>query len=255
MGKFAEANVEFEKYLDLKFPANLDFDRDPKRKAIREKSEKRFAEWFTQKSKQGETAAKKFDNVLQIKDAANSIAAFARLGQITQNFSDMLFTAEIPKDVRSGEFAEDKVEAYCDALTEKAEPLAASSTQAAPPNLGEAIARGGIYYRVGGRARDQVFESLVALPGIPRPEHAGGLLVRVPVDVVPAGHLDDLDLVAEDGRVGQKLLLPHEPELARVHEERRGAQRLGRRGRRAQLPEAGDDGAAAVAVAEAAVCV
>ena len=34
-----------------------------------------------------------------IKDAANSIAAAARLGQISQNFSDALFTAEIPKDV------------------------------------------------------------------------------------------------------------------------------------------------------------
>jgi PTS system nitrogen regulatory IIA component len=56
------------------------------------------------------------------------------------------------------------------------EPLAASSIQAAPPNLGEAIARGGIYYRVGGRARDQVFESLVALPGIPRHINSAHLL-------------------------------------------------------------------------------
>jgi len=44
-------------------------------------------------------------------------------------------------------------------------PAAASGV---PPNLGAAIVRGGIYYRVGGRTRDQVFESLVALPGIPR---------------------------------------------------------------------------------------
>ena len=45
---------------------------------------------------------------------------------------------------------------------------AAPAAQTSPPNLGAAIVRGGIYYRVGGRTRDQVFESLVTLPGIPR---------------------------------------------------------------------------------------
>jgi PTS system nitrogen regulatory IIA component len=45
---------------------------------------------------------------------------------------------------------------------------AAPAAQTSPPNLGAAIVRGGVYYRVGGRTRDQVFESLVTLPGIPR---------------------------------------------------------------------------------------
>ncbi len=47
-------------------------------------------------------------------------------------------------------------------------PPATPVAQSVPPNLGEAITRGGIYYRVGGRTRDQVFDALVALPGIPR---------------------------------------------------------------------------------------
>lgn len=49
---------------------------------------------------------------------------------------------------------------------------AAPGSAAAPamplPNLGAAIQRGGIYYRVGGRNREQVFEAVVTLPGIPR---------------------------------------------------------------------------------------
>jgi TolA-binding protein len=130
MAKLAEADVEYEKYLDNKFPANLNFDPDPKYKAIKEKSLKRFNEWFTTKTKTAENASKKYAEVLAVKDAADSIAAAARLGQITQNFSDALFTAEIPKDVRTGEFADEKVEAYCDVLTEKAEPLAARSLEA-----------------------------------------------------------------------------------------------------------------------------
>jgi hypothetical protein len=68
--------------------------------------------------------------VLGIKDPANSITAVARIGQIAQNFSDALFTAQIPDNVRTGEFADEKVEAFCDALTEKAEPLEATSLAA-----------------------------------------------------------------------------------------------------------------------------
>ena len=61
--------------------------------------------------------------MLDIHDQANSVEAAARLGQITQEFSDQLFTAEIPANVRTGEFAEDASAAFCDALTEKAQPL------------------------------------------------------------------------------------------------------------------------------------
>ncbi|HZR84679.1 MAG TPA: PTS sugar transporter subunit IIA [Candidatus Binatia bacterium] len=53
---------------------------------------------------------------------------------------------------------------------------AGASPQTPPPNLGEAIVRGGVYYRVGGRTRDQVFESLVTLPGIPRHVNSALLL-------------------------------------------------------------------------------
>ena len=63
-------------------------------------------------------------------------AAAARIGQISQDFSDQLFTAEIPKEVRATQMidgydlAQDKVDAYCDALTTAAEPLAQKSLEA-----------------------------------------------------------------------------------------------------------------------------
>ena len=140
-GKFAEADVEFEKYLDIKFPANLNFgDGLPEHKkqndALSSKSKKRFDEFLVTKTKGADTANKKYEAVLAIKDSANSIAAAARLGQITQNYSDQLFTAEIPKDVRQSQMidgydiAQDKVDAYCDALTTAAEPLAEKSLTA-----------------------------------------------------------------------------------------------------------------------------
>jgi tetratricopeptide (TPR) repeat protein len=121
--KFAIADKDFEAYLELKFPQGLNFDPDPKKKAIAEKSKKRFDEWFTQRTKIGGAARSKYDSILQIKDAATSIATLARIAQISQNLSDALFTAAIPENVRTGEFADEKVEAFCDRMTEVAEPL------------------------------------------------------------------------------------------------------------------------------------
>jgi len=45
------------------------------------------------------------------------------------------------------------------------------SPGALPPSLADAIRRGGIHYRIDGRTRDQVFKSIVSLPGIP--SHVG----------------------------------------------------------------------------------
>jgi outer membrane protein assembly factor BamD (BamD/ComL family) len=141
LGKFAEADVEYEKYLDLKFPAGLNFgDGLPEHKAqneaVSKKSKARFDDWIKAKTKGAETANNKYGEVLAIKDNSNSIAAAAREGQITQNFSDALFTAEIPEEVRRTQMiegydiAQDKVDNYCDALTTAAEPLADKSLAA-----------------------------------------------------------------------------------------------------------------------------
>ncbi len=124
----ALADKDFEAYLTLSFPQNLNFD--PQNKAIKEKSLKRFDEWVKAKTKIGGEATKKYEEVLAIKDPANSIAAAARMGQITQNFSDALFTAEIPKDVSTGEFAEDKIDAFCDQMSTVADPLEKRSLEA-----------------------------------------------------------------------------------------------------------------------------
>jgi hypothetical protein len=130
VAKVAEADKDFEAYLEIRFPVGLNFDPAPEHKAIAAKSLKRFNEWFAQKDKLGGSARAKYNTVLAIKDPANSITAAARIGQIAQNFSDALFTAEIPNNVRTGEFADEKVEAFCDALTEKAEPLESTSLEA-----------------------------------------------------------------------------------------------------------------------------
>ncbi|MCP4446311.1 MAG: tetratricopeptide repeat protein [Myxococcales bacterium] len=121
--KFYLAGESYEKFLALKFPTKLDFS---KRNAKKKKdSDKRFLSWFTDKQKAAGELIKSYGVVRDIKGggAAWAVAAAARVGQTSQNFSDGLFTAEIPKDVRTGQFAEDSVAVYCDALTTKAAPL------------------------------------------------------------------------------------------------------------------------------------
>ncbi len=120
--KLADATVELEAYFTLAFPTNLDFSAQ--RPAVARKSMTRFDAWLGGKEAAGRRAAEKFSQVLSLKDNASSIAAAARIGQISQHFADALFTAEIPRDLRSGPYAEDQIESYCDVLTEKADPLA-----------------------------------------------------------------------------------------------------------------------------------
>ena len=128
LAKFHQAEVDYEKFLTIKFPEGLNFgDGTDATKAAAAKSLKRFEDWFKEKEKLAAKASLEYqDLVFKIKEPANAIAGAARFGQISQNFSDALFTAEIPTNIRQYEEA---VDVYCDALTEKAEPLEAASLQ------------------------------------------------------------------------------------------------------------------------------
>jgi tetratricopeptide (TPR) repeat protein len=114
---------DYEAFLGITFPQNLDFD--PKNKRRAEQSMKQFMSWFNRKQELGAKASQEYRSIVDITGggAHYAIAGAARIGQISQNFSDALFTAEIPRDVRTGQFAEDKVDAYCDELTTRAGPL------------------------------------------------------------------------------------------------------------------------------------
>ena len=57
--------------------------------------------------------------------------AAARLAQIYWRLASVIARGEIPADVRTGDFAEDKINTFCDALAEQAEPIQALGEQAA----------------------------------------------------------------------------------------------------------------------------
>src|SRR5262249_18021138 len=82
LAKLAEADKDFEAYLDVRFPVGLDFDPAPEKKAIVARSRKRFDDWFLQKQKAAGAVRGKYGAVLTVKDNADSIAAAARIGQL-----------------------------------------------------------------------------------------------------------------------------------------------------------------------------
>jgi tetratricopeptide (TPR) repeat protein len=121
--KFYLAEEEYERFLAVEFPEKLDFDPNNKKKS--EDSKKRFVKWIADKKKMMGRVGGMYRDIADIKGGgANwAVAAAARVGQSFQNFADGLYTAEVPKDVRTGQFAEDKWDAYCDQLTTEAAPL------------------------------------------------------------------------------------------------------------------------------------
>ncbi len=181
------ADRDFETYLTLKFPIGLNFD--PGNKPMKERSLKRFNDWVAEKTKAGGKATSQYEAILKIQDPANSIGAAARIGQISQNLSDILFTAEIPKDVRTGEFAEDKVDAFCDKMTEVADPLEKRSLEAYGVCLSESTKLGWfsdwskLCERELGQIKPEEYPTAAELRGEPN-------LVAPITDVEPAAKLE-----------------------------------------------------------------
>ncbi|HEX5062975.1 MAG TPA: hypothetical protein VFV99_26555 [Kofleriaceae bacterium] len=116
----------------LEFPKGLSFDPDPKNDTKRKASLKKVDELITQLTLVGGDARKFYEQKFTSDNAlATKAVAAARLAQVYQRLASTLARAEIPLDVRTGDFVHDKIEAFCDSLLDKAEPIAALAEQAA----------------------------------------------------------------------------------------------------------------------------
>jgi len=138
---FYQAEEQYEKFLRIEFPKDLDFQQPndyytPKQqksmKAKFEDSTKRFNKYFEEKSvltlKLAGDPAKNlqglYERVFPFKIAHWTIASAARVGQVWQNFADQMYTAEIPKDLKEEDsWGNRPREIYCDALMDKGEPI------------------------------------------------------------------------------------------------------------------------------------
>jgi hypothetical protein len=136
--KMMQGDEQYEKLLALRIPEKLDFTppdssqskakQEAQKKKVAE-SVKKFTTWFDSKTKQLSATQTIFQNIIQLKQAHWAIASAARIGQIFQDFSGQLYTAPIPappktpEGMTQDEFNQTYYDAYCDAMTDKAEPL------------------------------------------------------------------------------------------------------------------------------------
>jgi tetratricopeptide (TPR) repeat protein len=136
--RMVEGDVEYEKFLKMNIPDKLDFSPAPqgaspaKEKAAKkrlEENQKKFKKWNDDKIKQLQNAQKVYQSVILFKQAHWAIAASARIGQLFQDYSGQLYTAPVPKagsapaGYDQAEFDQYFHDAYCDAMTDQAEPL------------------------------------------------------------------------------------------------------------------------------------
>ena len=112
--------------LAIEFPTGLDFSG-----AHKEASEKRFKTWLEQFQQTAKTAVDHYSAQANAGDAHAQLAAIARMVQIRFRMASVLARAAIPKDVRTGDLAKDKIDAYCETLNTVAAPLLDSAEQAA----------------------------------------------------------------------------------------------------------------------------
>jgi hypothetical protein len=123
----ALAEAAYEDFLRLRFPTALDFS--DRRKAD---SQKRFTAFLDDARKKLEAAEAAYQRVAHHPGVVPllRLRALARTGQLNARFADLLRTAEIPRDVRTGAFAVDKIAAFCDAIVEASEVHAGRASAA-----------------------------------------------------------------------------------------------------------------------------
>ena len=116
--RFHQAEVDYEAFLAMTFPAGLDFD--PAKPAVARRSLARFDAWYVAKDQASAALGARYAALVkQVGDPATAIAAAARFGQVQQHFADALYTAAVPAQLRPYEEA---VDAYCGTLEERAAP-------------------------------------------------------------------------------------------------------------------------------------
>jgi tetratricopeptide (TPR) repeat protein len=115
--RMLQGDAEYEKFLQLSVPADLDFTRAGARA--------RFGHWLSAKSRALEKARRAYESTILFKQAHWAIAASARIGQLFQAFGAQLLTTPIPKapPPPTGQTASGWRElfdgAYCEAFDEQ----------------------------------------------------------------------------------------------------------------------------------------
>jgi hypothetical protein len=123
--KVAKDDQALADVFSLEFPAGLSYDDAHKTASL-----KKFNAFLQQLTTVGAASRAYYEKKMHEGDVVAKMAGAARMAQIFTRLASVLARAEIPLDVRSGDFAQDKIDAYCDRLVDVAEPIQALAEQA-----------------------------------------------------------------------------------------------------------------------------
>ncbi|HUJ57000.1 MAG TPA: hypothetical protein VLX92_00750 [Kofleriaceae bacterium] len=123
-GRLAELELGYEDELLVAMPGSLDFD--PADQARMAASLRELDRWTRARRGAASAAMDAYRKLLDA-DPETAIAASERIARIDETFGTMFSAAAIPPSLRAGPYAQDKVDAYCDAMTAVGEPLLESA--------------------------------------------------------------------------------------------------------------------------------
>ncbi|MBA3548319.1 MAG: hypothetical protein H0T76_17700 [Nannocystis sp.] len=134
MAQVYKADVQYEEYVVIEMPGNLNFLVEEYKKESglpkwekeykeqvkkRDDSIKRFTEFYQKKGKIGQELQKAYDSIVEAKQSPYwMLAAAARSAMVSQNYADQLYRAEVPAEFKT----EEEAYAFCDELSDKALP-------------------------------------------------------------------------------------------------------------------------------------
>lgn len=134
MAMVYRADEQYEEYLRISMPSDLDFVVEDWRKdsgipawekkykeqvARAEESKKEFAKFFEDKKGLMDKLIEQYAGVKGTGSPYWVLASAARSASVTQNFADQLYRADVPQDFKTQE----QVWGYCDQLADYAQPL------------------------------------------------------------------------------------------------------------------------------------
>ncbi len=117
----AALDRELLAYFALAIPKGLDFN--PNEPAMRRRSAAWLNAWAQRKNASAQALTAKYMAAAAVVSPDRAIEAYARMGQIIDDYAASLFVEPIPDQVFTTPDAEDRAAAFCDTMTEAAEPL------------------------------------------------------------------------------------------------------------------------------------
>ena len=123
--KIAPSDAKIAAMFALEFPIELDFSEKKRAGSLL-----KFNAWLETVTKTTADANSHYQGQFAATDLGIKAAATARLAQLYFRAASVLARAEVPLDIRNGDYVDEATAAYCSVIGSKAEPLLTLGLQA-----------------------------------------------------------------------------------------------------------------------------